>query len=370
MEDIKLREFKEADRQQVQLDVVQAVQLNPRLFQEKYLADHRAFEGRYVCADLYKEVFPQYAASNDTRMRYNAVVHNAAAVLSSQLFRDNLAEGVRGAANTVVFLTGIPGAGKTSHVAPYGSLPQEAAMIFEGQLSNPPSGLEKIQGAIQSGFKVEIVVVHALPENALNNTFKRFTEMGRGASVNVMSEIQGKLPHGLQAIRGAFGDAVGLRVVDVRDRSREPTVHRGWSSLDIIKSEGNHEDIKQRLVKELNAAYDGGKIGFDCYEQAHGRVTPIRDRSMGGADRAVTPSDDAGRIFSQASGQELKLVLKQQPELGVLLAALHKKGLPSAEIADVLQKSFAALQAQGVPTQMPSSQRAAQPLINAPSPKL
>lgn len=89
--------------------------------------------------------------------------------------------------DTVIFLTGLPGAGKTSSVVNDGQIDPNIKAIYESQLVNTrdKSILDKFQQAINSRAKIDIIVVHAKPEDALENTFKRFSSAydGRGASI-------------------------------------------------------------------------------------------------------------------------------------------------------------------------------------------
>jgi hypothetical protein len=68
--------------------------------------------GRYVSADLFKETFEEYRASKDSRNRYNAPVHNSAAVLASEYLRRLISAPGQRERDTVILLTGIPGAGR------------------------------------------------------------------------------------------------------------------------------------------------------------------------------------------------------------------------------------------------------------------
>ena len=47
-----------------------------------------------------------------------------------------------------------------------------------------------------------------------------------------------------------FGDKVKLHIADYRDRAH-PKILEGWENLDVLRSEGNHEQIKQRLDAAL-----------------------------------------------------------------------------------------------------------------------
>ena len=197
MEPIKRQTFEQPDRQAVQDAVIEAVQTNPEQFLRTYVADERSYGGRYISADLFKEKFAQFDESKETRNRYNTPVHNAAAVLASEQYRRAVADNSEPQRDTVVFLTGVPGAGKTTSVLRDRQFPDDYRAIFEGQLSRPAPTIAKIQQALDAGLKPQIMAVHALPEKALENTLQRFNEYGRGAGISVMAEIQGGLPDGL-----------------------------------------------------------------------------------------------------------------------------------------------------------------------------
>ena len=145
--------------------------------------------------------------------------------------------------------------------------PENYRAIFEGQLSRPAPSIAKIGDALGAGAKVEIVAVHALPESALENTLLRFQGYGRGASIHVIAQIQGGLADGLLEIRRHFGDTVVLRIADYRDRKRSVLLV-GWNHLDVLRSEGTYEIIKQRLSDALEARRP--LIGEAAYRQAKG----------------------------------------------------------------------------------------------------
>lgn len=302
LEPIRVNVYDQADRNNVQAAVIQAVRADPEWFIDTYKRDERSFEGRYVAADLFKETFEEFSASKESRNRYNGPVHNSAAVLSAELFRRNLADKSEPERDEVVFLTGTPGAGKTSSVMVGGELPGHVRMVFEGQMSNPVTSIEKVQQALDAGMRPVIQVVHALPENALANTHTRFEEQGRGASIQVMSSIQGRLPDSLAQIQKQYGEAVQLVVIDVRDRNN-PAVHKGWENLDLLRSEGNHEHIKQRLSEALERHREQGHISPGAYRQSAGLPPLDRDIGLVEAHRGRTPAHDAERGGAAGGGR-------------------------------------------------------------------
>ena len=298
MEQIKRIGFAEADRQQVENEVIKAVENDPEKFILRYINDQRSFGGRYVNADLFKEQFEQYRKSKETRNRYNNVIHNAAAVLASELYRRVVADRSNSGRDKAIFITGIPGAGKSSSILEQGTIfPKNAKVIYEGQLANPSPGIIKIEQALNAGLKPYIIAVHTLPENALANTLKRFNEFGRGSSIHTMASIQGFLPNGLEEIYRHFGNNVILEIHDRRDRN-QPKEFSGWQHLEILKSEGDYERIRERLAKELERQRPN--ISDEAYLQARGNAPSERKSYCG----RVAETDGKG-LHTNVSGREL-----------------------------------------------------------------
>ena len=117
-----------------------------------------------------------------------------------------------------LFLTGVPGAGKTTAVlANRDQFPQDARIVYEGQLADPVYALPKFEAALAKGLNIEIMAIHVSSEQALTNTILRFEREGRGATIEALARIQGNLPNGLKQIYARFGDEIGFTVVDKRD---------------------------------------------------------------------------------------------------------------------------------------------------------
>ncbi len=271
--------YEHADRQAVQLKAVNQVMTNTDQLIASYRDLTHAHGGRYVGADLVKELFDDYNQSREARNRYNAPIHGSAAALAGRLFEKAVAENAHSGRDRAVFLTGSPGAGKTTMVMDQGELRANAAVVYEGQMFSPEHSFAKIDAALAQGLKPEIIAVHPHPEKALENTFHRFDLVGRGASVNVMSQIQGQLAVGLRKIHSHYGDLVTLQVIDTRPVAHTGAViqRNGWQHLPILESEGTSDAIKTRLTAELERHRRAGTITDACYRQAAGHA-PIRDQ--------------------------------------------------------------------------------------------
>jgi len=334
LEPIKRLVFSDPDKMRVQSEAIASAETWTERHLSRYRGLDGAFGGKYIAADLFKETFADYAASREGRAKYNVAVHNASAVLSAEQFRRVLGE--EDGRTRAMFLTGIPGAGKTTSVLVQGGLSPDTRLVFEGQMWRPESTFPKLQQALDAGLEPVLVVVHPKPEYALRNTFKRFSELGRGASIDVMANIQGRLPDGLAAVHERFGSTVQLVVQDAREPDSRAMLF-GWQNLPLLRSEGNRERIHQRLAAELERAEREGAIGVAHRQQALGHTPDLGAVAPGlGAEaRGAGPQRDAqARDRAQAF-----LTLKPEegvkafPELANAYAAMRAAELLAEKIS-------------------------------------
>jgi len=288
MEKITVRGFTDPVKIEAEAKAIERATQHTEQVLSEYARRSETFGGRYVCADSFKELMPGFAQSRESRSALNGAVHNAAAVLSSEQFRRLVNKGPEPDRDTVVFVTGIPGAGKSSTVA--GAVQGSAAIVFEGQMSRPEPAMQKIEQALEKGFRVEVVAVHVAPEVALDRTHSRFLDPdnGRGASLNVMADIQGNLPAGLRQISERFRERVQLTVLDNNPGQRK--THDGWESISELEKEGNHDDIRSRLTAALESGYREGRYSTDFYAQAAGREPPSLEAGTGSQDGRIRQS--------------------------------------------------------------------------------
>jgi hypothetical protein len=151
MEPIHTRGFTDPAKIETEARAIERATKHTDAVLAEYAARPDTFGGRYVCADTFKELMPGFAQSPESRNALNGAVHNAAAVLSSEQFHRAVERGPQPGRDTVVFVTGIPGAGKSSSVAT--AVAGTAAVVFEGQMSRPEPAMQKIEHALEKGFK-------------------------------------------------------------------------------------------------------------------------------------------------------------------------------------------------------------------------
>lgn len=269
METIVPLSFSVAEMQVAQALAIERATLHSDEVLRDYCARPDTYGGRYVCADTMKELLPGYAQSPVSRNALHDAVHNSASVLAAEQFRRLVERGPTSESNVAVFVTGVPGAGKTTAVRSV--IAMNAAVVFEGQLRHPQAAFDKIDLAQKAGFEVHIMAVHVSPEVALDRTNARFLSPhdGRGAPMAYMAEIQGNLPQRLEQIRKNFGGSVHLAVLDTNP-SHEQLIE-GWKTgIAHLEKAGQRDEISQRLHSALDAGYREGRYSSEFYRQAAG----------------------------------------------------------------------------------------------------
>ncbi|MHB0989903.1 MAG: zeta toxin family protein [Burkholderiales bacterium] len=265
LESIESRSFESLLRQEVHDQACWEVAHEAGRFLRDYALMPETSQGRYISADAFKELFPPYAASKAGRNVFNAPVHNAAAVLAAEQFRRLLR--AHDHRRHVLFVTGIPGAGKTCAFA--GRDLAGYRLVYERQLSDFAEADKKIRETLDAGLIPDILVMDCEPERALRNTLARFKAEGRAASMNAMAQIQAGLPDTLHNLAVRYPGRISITAIYMNDE-HEPELITG-DVLSRIKRGTIHE-IESRLVAELAALGRQQKLVDAYIRQCHGHA--------------------------------------------------------------------------------------------------
>lgn len=210
------------EKLKVQAAVINRAKKDGQKIIDQYKQHPSTFDGRYICSDMFKEMFPEFSQSPATRNKFNNAVHNTAATLAAEHFKQTMRQTGAEGQDTVIFLTG---------------------------------------------------------------------------SLDVRQQ----------------GSAVPLK---------------GWQHLNVLKSEGNEHDIKQRLEKHLLKHWQQGAITNECFEQAAGgkaefhRLTRGTDGQSAGHNGGQLESHEPGRKLPQGSGSQGDNPTRQQQEAILKLRAV------------------------------------------------
>ena len=224
------------------------------LYEEEHIKTYKSFpasmNGRYVCSDLFKETFDVYTTSTETRRKYNYLVHNSAAVLANELFEETLTNET---ITDCLFLTGIPGAGKSFFIQSLNlehQIPEEL-MIYEGSIITSTI-IPKIWKALANNKKVHIIVIKPTLELAYQNILTRKKEGGRGASIETMAQISSGLYESIKKLYKIFHGKIEVGIY-VKTQNDLIEIYEGMDHIELLNI-GTYEEVLEKLqeIQERN----------------------------------------------------------------------------------------------------------------------
>lgn len=142
--------------------------------------------------------------------------------------------------------------------------------------------------------------------------------------LRVLQLLEGD-PQSIQHAGAQYRRRAGLRAA--ARVLAQPTEWKGWEHLSVLRSEGNHEQIKQRLTRHLERQRE--RLTEAAWRQAAG-LAPLPDRRIdSGLDRGHEASVP-GRAAPQEGRQEALLSASPTAPATSALERLHAR---SEEIA-------------------------------------
>lgn len=249
----------------IQEHFIKEAEENTDFYMDSYINHPSSLSGRYVCSDLFKETFPEYIESLESRKKYSSVIHNSAAVLANEMFYKNIKNPN---IKKGIFLSGIPGAGKSflvQSLALSGAIGDDT-LIYEGDI-NSPTIFEKIEAVKAAGIEIHIVIVNPTIELAQTNAINRSLEIGRGASCETMARIMSKIPESLKIIQEKFPES-DLAIYN-KKTNYDIDILYGYDNIDIL-FHGTYEQILNQLqelrlqiLKNIKKKIEQGEIDKD-----------------------------------------------------------------------------------------------------------
>lgn len=177
---IKRMEGLSADAVEVEARAIERVTTESK----QLIHEYRARFGVVVSTDQARELFPDYSASLESRLRYAGAVQHSAACLADMVFHDIVQEEMGGDA---LFTAGGTGAGKTSAIlqnAETGQGMAGARVIYDSNFNSLKSALAKVELALRAECTVSVIFVHRNPVEAyLEGVLPRALEQGRTVSI-------------------------------------------------------------------------------------------------------------------------------------------------------------------------------------------
>jgi hypothetical protein len=187
--------------------------------------------GNVLNADNAAELFPDYAASPDSRTQFRAAVHPAAQRIRDELFRRSLANAD---VSEVVFTSGGTGVGKSA-----ADLPGD--VVMDSTLSNPEHSRCEIQSALDAGKQVHIVYTYRPIDEAMNAALDRAKENGRTVPINVMLQTHEGAAKTVASLYDRYSADPRMRFKFVDNSAGDPKL----GAIDLTRKQDYLEEANQ-----------------------------------------------------------------------------------------------------------------------------
>lgn len=266
MEKGKIRKLEKAlseELSQIENFFIKDAEENELKHFEIYKQLESSINGKYVCSDLFKETFPLYAESIESRKKLSEVIHNSAACLAGDYFNMLAADK---SIDKCIFLAGVPGAGKSyliQSIALSGEL-DDKTMIYEGDITTDTI-YEKIDKCVENGKELFFLIINPTLELARRNAIARHFEIGRGASSKTMARIMSKIPTALNNIIAKYDIELGI----FNKRTNYDIDYIIGTENIAILNHGTYEEILNKLLMlrlEILEEYQKVELG-ESHEQ-------------------------------------------------------------------------------------------------------
>ncbi len=234
------------------------------------IREYRQRFGVLVNTDLARELFEEYAASIETRLRFASAVQRCAARIADGTFAQILSERGSGMA---LFTAGGTGAGKTTSIRSSeqtAGLLTNARIIYDSNFNSLGSAKAKVELAIASGSTAVVIFVHRHPvESYLQGVLPRALEEGRTVSINAHLRMHRDSLKTFLRVQRAFAEnsKAAFTVLNNTGHAAEAFP----ADISYLKGVKYDQDEIFNAIKEgLDYAYRQGKISQDLYEASCG----------------------------------------------------------------------------------------------------
>jgi hypothetical protein len=157
---------------------------------EQLRGDPQGFVNRYrnefkdhFNPDNAAELFPDYCSSLENRAKYRTAVAGASGWVSDEAFKQRLTEPDD---TPVLFTAGGTASGKSTIAGPAADA---GLIVFDSTFSNTGLSKRRLQEALGSGRKVEVLYVYRNPEEAWTAAKERAQEEAAGRTVTTQAHV-------------------------------------------------------------------------------------------------------------------------------------------------------------------------------------
>lgn len=257
----------------------------------KYDANPESQQGRVVNTDTVRELSPDYLKDR----AQSSSVHEPASWFTKQLYSDKLKkQPPEGQTPTALFTAGGTGAGKSS-----GALESSPAdIIYDSNMNTLESSRQRIQQALDSGRRAEVLYVYRDPVDALVNgalprAMRQEAKFGTGRTVPIEEHL---------ATHVGSRETILKLLQEFKD---DPRVQ--FMAMDNSFGKGNAKALDLDKVPEIDDNGLGEKL-YEALDKEH-QAGRISDAVYAGfSERADLAAADRNGLGTRGSGSDTRSV--------------------------------------------------------------
>jgi hypothetical protein len=270
------------EAQAVEASAVERVELELDGLIEQY----RERFGVVVGTDLARELFPDYTASLQSRLRFALAVQRSAAYIADEVYKHIISGPVLGDA---LFTAGGTGAGKTTAIrtsSQTSGLISEAAVVYDSNFNSLSSAKAKVTLALDAGLRVIVIFVHRHPVEAyLEGVLPRSLVEGRTVSIEGHLRMHRDALKTFLRCQRFFAESPRAAFLVLNNTGHEAEAFP--SDIAYLKSvQYPQEELFNAIKEGLDHAYRQGKISEALYVASCGHES----------ERPGQPEEGAGRL--------------------------------------------------------------------------
>jgi hypothetical protein len=240
---------------------------------ERLIAEYRDRFGVYVGTDFAREMFPEYTASIESRLKYSVAVQKPAAYLADRVFEQIVSEETPGAA---LFTAGGTGAGKTDAINKFSQTSElmgRAHVVYDSNFNSEKSAFLKVDAALSAGRSVVILFVHRHPIEAyLKGVIPRAVREGRTVPIEGHLRMHSDAVKVVRKALKTYAQNPQVGIVVLNNTGHE--VEASPVTVDPIEyMKGiryDSEELRRAIKEGLDHARKHGQITEELYQRSCG----------------------------------------------------------------------------------------------------
>lgn len=225
----------------------QELQLDVDLWEKIYAELPSTYSGKILDIDLARKLFPPFDDGLIGANKYSVSTHVPAGQFINYVLNDDI-DKIRSTKShpEIIFVAGGGGSGKSLIMDLLPNEFERADLMLDGTLANKAKARDRINRALNAGFKVTIIYVFRPIELAVQGIVSRALRMGRGVPILIAAEDHFDAQRTVLDLSKEFVDKINIL---------------------IISNAGGRDDVKVLSIEDLEGLLDQKNFRYQSKDE-------------------------------------------------------------------------------------------------------